>query len=195
MFSFQKYKSKKYSKGDIILHSGDSPNTLFYLKKGFVKRYTESFDGKEVIIHIFDSGAIFPLLWAVEGKNPSFSLAALTDCELALVPAQDYIDHIKNDKDRLFDLTIKLLKGLEGMAKRVEILSTEKADSKVKSTLAYLSRHLGVEFEFTHEELAKISGLTREHVSIEMKKLKNQGVVSYKRNTITIIDIDRLISL
>ena len=42
-----------------------------------------------------------------------------------------------------------------------------------------------------HKDIASLAGLTRETVSIEMKNLEKKGLIAYKRNQITIKDVDK----
>ncbi len=183
---FTNYPARTVRKGEIILHAGQRPSHLFYLKKGFARRYVDSIEGRELTIHIFEKGSTFPLSWALNNENPNFNLAALTDCEIALIPKEDFLKFIKN-YDELAAITRKLLYGLEGMAKRLENMSFEKADMRVMSTINYLAKHFGNLLPFTHEDLSSLTSLSRERVSIEMKKLKNRGIVSYKRNVIKVL--------
>ncbi len=186
---------KKFAAGDIILNSGETPDYVFLLKSGFVKHSTDSSDGKELILHIYTPGALFPLMWGLNDEVPNYTLAALTTCSVVCVPKDEMVEYYSSKPKELMELTKKLLKGISGLSKRIEILSFENARKRVVSTLQYLHKHFGPEFSFTHENLASLTGLTRERVSIEMKKLKDQGLVSYKRNLISVTDIDKLSSL
>lgn len=194
MEKFGKIPAKKIPVGKVILNSGEQPENLFYLKKGFVKHYVDSPEGKELIIHIYKSGTIFPLMWGLNNEVPNYNLATLTNCEISLVPKKTFSDFIAKNPKELLSLSRRLLMAISGLSKRIEILNFQNARQRVVSTLIYLNKHFGDQFHFTHESLAALTGLTRERVSIEMKKLKDQGVVSYKRNTITISDLAGLTS-
>ena len=176
---------KKLKTGQVLLNAGETPKTLYYLKDGFVKRHINSLDGKELTVHIFTPGSLFPLLWALDGSSVDFNLTSLGSSKVALVPKEDFLKYIISNQDELLKITKRLLRGLEGMAKRVEILSFEKADSRVYSALLYLEGHLGSKLSFTHEGLSELTGLSRERVSIEMKKLRTEGITSYRRGLIT----------
>jgi CRP-like cAMP-binding protein len=182
------YPSKKYLAEETIHTAGDDSQTLYYLKRGHVKRFVDSLDGKELIIHIFDPGSVFPLLSVFTERSFSFNLSALTNCEVILIPKKDFNNYIKENNIELLKITKNLLLGLEGMAMRVEILSLEDAKSRISSALKYLSKHFGQKLHFTHEELSALTGLSRERVSIEMKKMKDEGKIRYSRNVIYITD-------
>lgn len=186
MEEFNNYPAKRFAKGDVILTAGAAPQVLFYLKKGNVLQYVDSNQGKELIIHIYMPGALFPLSWGLNNEIPNFNLKAMITSEVVLVPKKDFEKLINNKPDVLMKLTKNLVSGLMGLSKRVEILSFENAEVRITNTLKYLERHFGPKFEFTHEGLAALTGLTRERVSIEMKKLKDKKVLEYKRGVITL---------
>jgi CRP-like cAMP-binding protein len=96
------------------------------------------------------------------------------------------LEFIRDNPKKLLEITKRLVYGLEGLAKRVEILNFENAQNRITSALSYLKKHFGTKLEFTHEDLASLTGLTRERVSIEMKRLKDLGKISYKRGVVTV---------
>jgi CRP-like cAMP-binding protein len=192
MDKLDKFPAKKFTAGKVILNSGETPESLFYLKKGFVKHYVDSPLGKELIIHIYKSDTVFPLMWGLNDEVPNYNLATLTNCEISLIPKKVFVELLVNNQQELLELNRRLLKAISGLSKRIEILNFQNARQRVVSTLLYLNKHFGDEFHFTHESLASLTGLTRERVSIEMKRLKDQGLVAYKRNTITIVDLSKI---
>lgn len=181
-----KFPKRKFSHGEIILNAGDTPPSMFYLREGYVRRFITSIEGQELTIHIFDKDTIFPLSWGLNNEIPSFSLSAIGEVVVNLVPQEAFMKYLGLNPQELLSLTKRMTYAVEGLAKRVEILSLEKADIRVKSTLSYLSKHFGEKLPFTHEDLATLTGLSRERVSIEMKKLKDQKNISYSRGEIVI---------
>ena len=186
MTKFNTYVAKNFPKGTVILRDGDTPDNLFLLKNGFVKQYVTSKEGKELVIHIYEKGAIFPLMWGLNNETPNYSLETLANSEIVLISKEEFINEIQDDSAFLFDLTKRLLHGLSGLSKRIEILNTEDANIRIKETLWYLQRHFGKKLEFTHEDIAHFTGLSRERVSLEMKKLALEGSINYKRGKIRI---------
>jgi CRP/FNR family transcriptional regulator len=47
-----------------------------------------------------------------------------------------------------------------------------------------------IDLPLAHKDIASMVGLTRETVSLEMKKMEQLGVIAYKRNNITIKDMN-----
>lgn len=181
------YPSKTYPKGEMIVYSGQAPKTLFYLKKGYIRQYITSNEGKDLTIHIYEPGSILPLNWALNNVTIDFNLEALTTCNCNLVPVSEFVNFIRSDNFLLMDITKRMLKGIEGLSKRLEIVTFDNANERVMATLLYLQRHFGNKYHFSHEDIASLTGLTRERVSIEMKRLKDQGKVNYRHANVTLV--------
>jgi len=190
---FTKYPSRNYSPGELLLSAGETPKALFFLKAGYVRQFVDSKEGKELTIHIYEKGAIFPLSWGLNDETPNFTLSSITKSEVTLVPRADFLKTIKNNPDELLALTKRMIYAVSGLSKRIEILNFDNAKTRTITSLQYLYKHFGKKFEFTHEDLSSLTGLTRERVSIEMKKLKNNGVISYKRGAVAIKNISKLV--
>lgn len=183
---FEKYDKLRIPKGEIFLYSQNKPKGVYYLKKGSVRYYIISPDGKELTIHIYNPGSFFPLFWAINNQIPDYNLQALTNCVIYAAPKKEFLEWIAKEPEILLDLNKRLLHGLSGLSKRIEIISLENAQSRVRSILLYLSEHFENK-HFTHEEIAALTGLTRERVSIEMKNLKEAGFINYSRKNLTIL--------
>ena len=72
--------------------------------------------------------------------------------------------------------------------------------TKVVAELIYLARHFGEENDgylflreqFTHQNLADLTGMVRETISLAMEKMVNQKLIHYQGNKIVIDDLDEL---
>lgn len=184
----KKYPARKFEDGEVVVRAGEPIAHLFYLSNGYARRFVHSVEGKELTIHIFEEGSVFPISLAINGHTPEFSVSSLKTSYLRAIPMQEFLLFLNDNPHEVMKLLKKMTSATEGLAKRVEILSLEKADSRLLSTLLYLEKHFGRKLPFTHEEIATLTGLSRERVSIEMKKLKDRGIISYKRSVINITD-------
>jgi CRP/FNR family transcriptional regulator len=80
----------------------------------------------------------------------------------------------------------------------MELLKLGSACQNVAYIIDLCARQFGVktgnaitiDLPLAHKDIASMVGITRETVSLEMKKLEQLGLITYKRNSITIKDID-----
>ena len=189
-----------YPTQELLLGNGENPNRVYLLTKGFVRLYLISERGQETTLHIIKPGEVFPLI-ATLGQVPNrYNYETWGDVEVMDAPVSQFQDFLKNEKDLLFDLNCHLLKRISGLLLRLEYSLYGNSYQRVVSTLLFLTRHFGQDCggttllnqKFTHNEIAILTGLCREVVSVEMGKLKARKLVSYKRGLVTVGDVKRL---
>lgn len=197
---FQKYTPLSFKKSDVLLRSGDIPAGIFYLKKGLVRQYVLSKRGEILVIHIFRPGTYFLMMWAINNTPNTYYFDALTPVEVYRAPLSDVREFIKSEPELLFDLTSRLLQGLDGLLKRFEYLVLDPAYAKVASLLSYFAKTFGekngdgieIKLPITHKEIASWIGTTRETASLQIEDLKRKGLIANKGRTLVIKDLPKL---
>lgn len=190
---FTHLRQRKVSKGQILVYEGDPIESLFYLAKGFVKVFNIHHDGSQRTIIVFCPGEIFPLagLLAEEGVALYF-YECLTEVEIKVLPQKDFEQKIKGDLEIGEELISYSSKMVQQFVERIETLSAQSARQKVLLLLKYLSRKSGVRTDgkvkltipLTTQDIADMCSLTRETASVQMIRLKKEGVISGRRNLI-----------
>ncbi len=186
-----KFPTKKFDKGELIIIGGEAPQSAYVVKRGIVKSYSITSDGLERPISFDSEMDIFPLGW-VFNLLPwaQYYYGAFTDCEIYIVPREEYIEYLKTRKESLYDVFANFVVAHLNLQMRVNALEQPKAIDKIIHTLHYLSIRHGRELApntvriglpLTQQDLANIMGLTRETTGIELKKLEKKGVVTYRR--------------
>lgn len=197
---FSQFKLIRYLQGEVLFSAQDFPPGIFYLKKGFVRQYAISDEGRELTIHIYGPSSHFPMMWALNGIPNRHYFQALTDIEVFLAPKEEVKQFLSRNPQVVFEFTKRLLFGLDGLIRRIESSYFGRAYDRVISILLYLSSHFGekkgkrvfISHKFTHNDIASMVGITREHVSLEMEKLQNKGLIKYKNRAILIPDLSLL---
>ena len=87
----------RFRKKQLIYGEGNNPHRLFYLQKGKVKTFKTNSDGKELVVNLYNEGDFFGYLALLEGTMYKESAEAIEDCEVALIPKQDFERLINND--------------------------------------------------------------------------------------------------
>ena len=63
--AFSAFPKREYPKGQILVFADESPENIFYIVEGQVRKYDVSYRGDEVVINIFKPPAYFPMSWAI----------------------------------------------------------------------------------------------------------------------------------
>lgn len=197
---FQKFTLLSFKKNEVILRAGDTPKGIFYLKKGLVRQYILSKKGEVLVIHIFRPQTFFLMMWAINDAPNSFYFDTLTPVEIWRAPLSDVREFVKSEPEILFDLTSRLLRGIEGLLKRFEYIVLDPAYNKVALLLSYFAKTYGekngegiaIKLPITHKEIASWIGTTRETASLQIEDFKRKGLVSNKGRVLIIKNLEKL---
>lgn len=197
---FGKYTRLKYKKGEVILRAEDTPQGVFYLKRGYVRQYLVAESGAALMLHIFKPGSFFPMTWVVNDESNRYYLDAVTPVEICRAPKEEVKEFLHGKPDVVFDLMQRLLLGLSGMQRRLEYLVMENAYKKTLLLLIYLAQNLGekegsaivLPVPISHREIAAWIGTTRETASLQVELLKKNGMIKYRRRQLIIPSVKML---
>jgi CRP-like cAMP-binding protein len=197
---FGTFPKRSYAKGQILIFADESPEHIFYMTKGKVRKYDLSYRGDEVIVNTFKAPSFFPMSWAINHLMPNkYFYKTEEETELHIVPADVAVKYLKDNPDVAFDLLSRLYYGMEGMLGRMVHLMSGTAKSRLVYELIIECRRFGMKQDdgsyiltSTESDLASRSGLSRETVSREIHKLKEAGLVSVGAAHIVVCNLKAL---
>jgi len=201
---FERYKSSTYAKKSLIIKPDQSIDSIFYIKSGYIKQSAIGPSGEEFIISIYKPGSFFAIAIAMHRKESHYSFEALTDVVLTKAPTKEILQLLKQEPELAQDLLFRITSGLNSLVTRMETLVFGTASQKIAATLWQNAKRFGkiltnktveIQLPLTHQQLASLTGLTRETVSIEMSKLKKKKILNYQGKTITILSTSQLKTL
>jgi len=196
---FAQYKPLVYKKGQIILRPENKLEHIYFIEKGFVKFYYLSEDGKELTFLIYKPGYLFPLLFAFLGDEQTrYYFEAYTPVVLRRAPRETFTELISTNNYLMFLLAQEVVKRWQELLNRMELLKLGTASQNVAYIINLCAEQFGqkngnsivIDLPMAHKDIASMVGLTRETVSIEMKKLETQNLIEYNRANIRIKNIN-----
>lgn len=197
---FAQYPVLQYDKDQIIIHADDIPSGVFYIKSGFVKMSKILENGREITLNIFKAGAYFPMIWAITDIPDTYFYKTIGPTELQRAPRDELLQFVKKNPEELFELINRILRGVKGLLINIEHQLSGDSYHRVIASLVLAARRFGfkqekglvIKLPLTHQELADLSGLTRETVSLAIEKLEKKKIISYKKRTLLINDLEAL---
>jgi CRP/FNR family transcriptional regulator len=182
-------RRQKFGSGEPILYQGEVPRSAYYIKSGVVKAYDIGNSGDEKIVALSAPGEFIPPAW-VFYKSPVslYYYVAFAPCEVCLVQRDRLQQLIETDKKlskKMFDMYIGLY---TGAVQQVNALEQSKGATKILFILQHLVMRFGAKLDdkrkiislrLTHQDIASMTGLTRETTSVELNRLKKKGIISY----------------
>lgn len=187
-------RPKRYPKNQLIHYQGDPLNQIYLIRSGFVKAYTILDSGDTRTILVLSAGDIFPLAFSSTMDWGNYKIhyfyQSLVDTELMVLPAATLLKHLREDPDALNTYMTYLSASNEVIMNQLEVMKNKKAIDKVCMLLPYLISKSGKEIKpgvyelqlkLSHQEIADLSGVTRETTTTLIKQLEQKGIIEQKQ--------------
>jgi CRP/FNR family transcriptional regulator len=183
---------KQFNKGQTIFSEGDQTKGFFVVVEGRVKIYKVSSEGKEQILHIFETGQSFGEVTVFTGRQLPANAQALAKTRLLFFPRRAFIDLISANPSLALNLLAIMSKKLRQFAAQIENLSLKEIPARLASYLIYLSEEQDTENAVTLNvskgQLASLLGTIPETLSRIFAKLSGQNLIRVEGPKITLLD-------
>jgi CRP/FNR family transcriptional regulator len=184
------YPARTYKKGDVIVFQGEVPRNAFVITSGIVKAYNLTLNGDEKPVAFYTEGDFFPMAWVFsQVASATFFYEAFSkEVKLSCVDRQAFVSYLSADPKLLFDTLSRQVAVELSHSMHINALQQSRASDKILYILHFLAistgqkpkdKKLSLSIRITHQDLANLTGLTRETTAVELNKLKKQGVISY----------------
>jgi CRP-like cAMP-binding protein len=199
---FSHYTLLRYDKGERILRENETPAGIFFIQKGIVREYLISEEGNELSTILRPEGNLFPLRWAINNQPNIYNYQTMNKVELWRAPRDTFFEFLEKNPEVLMWITKQVVNDVSTLVYRMQHIVFGNAQAKVASVVLTVAKRFGkkddsndqliVDMPLTHQQIADSAGVTRETASLEMKKLKEKGLITYQGRTIVIMDLPAL---
>lgn len=185
----------QYKKGTTI-HAGDNDCVgVLIIKKGEMRVYMLSEEGKDITLYRLRDGDICTLSASCILKNITFdvNIDAETDCDILQLDAKFYNQLCnKNIYAENFSQKV-IIERFSDVMWTIEQILFMSFDKRLAIFLSdEMNRKQLDIIELTHEQIAKYVGSAREVVSRMLKYFASEGIVELSRGGVKIIDKKKL---
>lgn len=187
---FDSSRSKKISKGQIILYQDDLVSEVYFVRSGYVKAYLILESGETRTMFILGRNDLFPLSFSMatswQDDKIKYFYEAMSDVEACTLSVSELKLKTERDPHATTSLLSYMAQANESVIQLLESTKTKSAADKVVATLKYIAGKLGTEnsngvfkmdIKLSHQEIADICGTTRETVSVAIKSLEAKKLV------------------
>ncbi|RXT13571.1 Crp/Fnr family transcriptional regulator [Ammoniphilus sp. CFH 90114] len=174
---------KEGKKRDVLFYESDPCDVIYFIKKGRVKVFKTTEDGREQIVNLLGKGDMLPHVGWYGGSDYPATAELLEDGELYFMYVQQFTQLLEQQPK----LTVKLLKELDvkirALQSRLSHVLSKDMTEKIWGVLYALVKEKGkridegflLEIELTHQDIANMVGTTRETASRIISQLKKEG--------------------
>ncbi|MBK9734562.1 MAG: response regulator [Saprospiraceae bacterium] len=184
---------RKYHKRDVIYEAGQYPKWLYFVSSGSVKSYKINDFGKEFTTNIYSKGDFFGYLPLLKNETYHDNVAVIDDCELRLVPIEDFTLLLFNNRE----FSAKFIKMLANQSEEIEKQLIEMAYSSVRKRVAnallkFSDSKQSTKMSILRDDIASLSGTAKETTIRTLSDFKNEGLLTIDENRIELIKLDKL---
>jgi CRP/FNR family cyclic AMP-dependent transcriptional regulator len=184
----------KFKQGELIYLPGDVRN-LYFLKIGSIKLITIEKNGEEKIKDVLEKGEIFGKCFGGENEDRNEEAVALEDSMVCYLSFKNWQEFVQEN----LDLTLSIMKWagfrIKRLERKMETLYFKPTTERIKDTLNDLAIRLGkkdpsgnitIPIHLTHEELAQLTGSSRQNVTTILNEMREKGFIDYSRHKLVI---------
>jgi CRP/FNR family cyclic AMP-dependent transcriptional regulator len=178
-----------------VYFPGDNADSVYLLKEGRMKIGNLSSDGREILKMIVNPGQLFgEMALAGETIRGEFALPGKIECSYYVIRVAD----MKQAMIESSELSMRVLQGMGNrahmMEKRMESYIFQDSRSRIidfmltNADATGKKNDLGVMFfhYMTHQDIANITGTSRQFVTGVMNGLRRSGYIGFNRASITV---------
>jgi len=179
-----------FQKGETILFEEDANKYMYSVLEGEVKVFYTTEDGKESIVAFHGPGESFGEVSLIDQQTIPAIVAALENAVVLIIGRDDFFDIIRSQPKVMNRLLLLLAGRLRYSWNQVRMLHFNDASFRIMTSLKDLCAERGepvpegmlLKLRLTHQNVADMTGLTRETVTRVIDKLKKLDLISMDEN-------------
>ncbi len=183
-----------YKKHSTIVAPLEKSSNIYIIASGHARSYTMDINGKEIINRDYIKDDIFGIEYILnESEISNEELIALEDCVILVCDGYRFLNPCENRCKRHIDCQKHTFLNISNMlltsTNRIHAMCQSKTRLKVLSYLKTQSNGKKKYFKipFNQTELATYLGVERSALSIELNKLKKEGIIDFDERSYKII--------
>jgi CRP/FNR family cyclic AMP-dependent transcriptional regulator len=191
---------QSFERGEMIFHQGALGGVLYIIIQGQVRIFTLSEAGQELTIAIFRDGDFMGELALLDGQPRSASAQAMCPTSTLTLHRDAFLHTIEACPSIAAALLEAMALRLRRTTQQAEQLGSISAPRRVVYQLLQLAAAYGVSeagetrinLRLTQNDLASLSGTTRETVNRVLSMLRDQQLIRVERTQVSVPNLQRL---
>lgn len=185
-----KIRIVEFKKNEVVLREEDTNEFMYIVLEGKVKVIQVTEDGKEILLAIHKARDFFGEVSLIDGMTSPATVQAAEDSFIAFISKKDFYRLLVVQPKVVEKLLQILCSRLRDSWKRIYLLNFKHAADRVKTLFLSLCLDNGartpegvaLNLKLTHQEIADMTGLTRESVTRVLDKLQKDGDIAVLKN-------------
>jgi CRP-like cAMP-binding protein len=192
-------RHQHFEAGRVLFYEGEEGRDVYVLVDGLVKVVMTAASGRQVILGLESSGSVLGELSAIDGQPRSASAEAVDSVDVLVIPIQAFRAFLQHQPRVATELLGVVAARLRRTSQRQLEFGAGDALARLCSCLLVMFGRFGDEegapsmsLPIAQQELAELTGLSREAVVKGLRRLRELGWVEATGRTIVIRDFASL---
>ncbi len=183
-------RERRLAARETLFFKGDPSDGLFAIRRGLIRIGTTDDLGRAMTMNVLGAGDVFGEIALLDGRSRTADAVAIEDVELLFLPRRAFLNLLA-DEPAIAQQVIELLCArLRDLIERMEETTFLPAETRLARRILTLATDYGTELRASQEELASLTGVTRETVNRQLQSWKRNGILSLGRGRLLIHDLD-----
>jgi CRP-like cAMP-binding protein len=196
----QQISTAEYPAGHMFFAPEDVGEQVFLLRRGRVRLYKLSPEGRALTLMVLEPAAIFgEMALAEQGRHDSFA-EAMTECRVGFVAREALREALRWQPAVTLQFVAMMSARLRAMEHKLADIAFKSVPQRLATVLLSLAstRHdsppatTPAVVRFTHQQLAEMIGSYRETVTKTIGEFREAGLIRVEDEAIHLTDLSRL---
>ena len=194
-------RQRQVPKGSIVFYEDDPGASCYFILEGKVKIVVNSaHDGREHILGILKSGDLFGEMSLIDGMPRSATAIAVEETKVVTIQRDEFMRVLSDTPGIALKMLSVLTRRLRSTDRHVESLAFLSAPGRVARLLLDMAEETGktgaggasFESKMTRQEMANLTGTSRETFTRVLMDYQDRGLVEIDRNQFILKDETKL---
>ncbi len=185
----------RFDRHERIYSRRERSRKLYLLLKGVARLSGVNRSGEFELTALISPGEMFGVSAVLPDNINRFQCDAYTECEVAIIDAQQFVNILLNTPLNDFQIVIgMLLSNMEQIFAINRAMFRLPVGDRLRTVLDYLAGKFGtpdargtvVDLPVTHQDLADLVGATRPVITMQLRELERKGIVIKRRRRLFI---------
>ncbi len=187
-------QERTFSRDQIIFGEEEAGQYMYVIKRGLVKVWKMTEDGREQILAVHGAGQSFGELSLIDGKSTPASVTAINSTTIYSMSKTDFVNWIVANHAIFMKIVESLCDQIRTSWSRLHALTMLSTERKILYVLSELSSKHGIRtregtlinLRLKHKDLANMVVASRETVTRFLTQFQKEGLIAVKDGQITI---------
>ena len=191
-----KYTVKTYEKDAVIAMEDEECNSLGLILDGQVEVQRIYLSGKHIVLKRMTAGEVFgeAIIFSKINKYPA-TIISMSKSNVAFIKKEDIIQLCILEESILKNFISLLSDKIFILNNKIKNISFKTVKQKVINYILeqmHEQKSSTIVLKANKEQISALIGIPRPSLSRELMKLRDEGIIDFDKNTITICNIDAL---